>query len=378
MHNTEHEIIIIGAGPAGLAIAGRLKNAGVDSLILEQSTMVGSSWANHYDRLHLHTIKEYSHLPHFPLQEKWPQYISKDQLIDHLKAYVKRFNLSVKFNQKVDAVLAEGDKWKVITASGEQFLTKRVVVSTGFNRVPVVPTWAGEEVFKGSIIHSRDYRNAKPYHGKKVLVIGMGNTGAEIALDLTEQGANPTISIRGPVNIVPRDFHGRPTQKTAMMLRKLPIWMGDKVGVLLRKIAVGDLSRWGIETPADPPTAQLRKYGKTPVIDLGTVEKIKNGEIVVIRDIQSFTEDGVVLTSGERVEFDDIILATGYRANLPEFVKIDPTHFDHRGAPKAAWLDQYPGLYFIGFNTSFSGILNAIYEESQFVLKKIKAELLKP
>ncbi|MEQ8715361.1 MAG: NAD(P)/FAD-dependent oxidoreductase, partial [Cyclobacteriaceae bacterium] len=264
MHNTEHKIIIVGAGPAGLAIAGRLKNAGIDSLILEQSSKVGSSWANHYDRLHLHTIKEYSHLPHFPLPEKWPQYISKDQLIDHLKAYVKRFNLSVKFNQKVDAVLSEGDNWKVITASGEQFLTKRVVVSTGFNRVPVVPKWSGEEVFGGSIIHSRDYRNAKPYHDKKVLVIGMGNTGAEIALDLTEQGANPTISIRGPVNIVPRDFHGRPTQKTAMMLRKLPIWMGDKVGVLLRKIAVGDLSRWGIETPTDPPTAQLRKYGKTP------------------------------------------------------------------------------------------------------------------
>ncbi len=375
MHNTEHEIIIIGAGPAGLAIAGRLKDAGIDSLILEQSSKVGSSWANHYDRLHLHTVKQYSHLPHFPLPEKWPQYISKDQLIDHLKAYVKRFNLSVKFNQKVDAVLAEGDKWKVITASSEQFLTNRVVVSTGFNRVPVVPKWIGEEVFRGSIIHSRDYRNAKPYHGKKVLVIGMGNTGAEIALDLAEQGANPSISIRGPVNIVLRDFHGRPTQKTAMMLRKLPTWLGDKVGVLLRKIAVGNLSRWGIETPTDPPTAQLRKYGKTPVIDLGTVAKIKNGEILVVGDIKSFTEDGVVLTSGERVEFDDIILATGYRANLPEFVKIDPTHFDHRGAPKAAWLDQYPGLYFIGFNTSFSGILNAIYEESALVFHEIEKSL---
>lgn len=372
MRNTQHKIIVIGAGPAGLAIAGRLKNAGISSHILEQSSTVGSSWANHYDRLHLHTIKEYSHLPHFPLPEDWPQYISKDQLIDHLKSYRTHFDLSVKFNQKVVEIMAEGSEWKVITASGENFIADRVVVSTGFNRSPVIPEWPGQETSLGSIIHSRDYRNAKPYHGKNVLIIGMGNTGAEIALDLAEQGANAAISIRGPVNIVPRDFHGRPTQKTAMMLRKLPTWLGDKVGVLLRKIAVGDLSRWGIEPPDDPPTAQLRKYGKTPVIDLGTVDIIKKGDIRVVGDIQSFTEQGVIFASGEEEHFDDIILATGYTANLPEFVKIEESHFDHRGAPGSAWLDQYPGLYFLGFNTSFSGILNAIYEESALVFSEIK------
>ncbi|MEQ9300711.1 MAG: NAD(P)/FAD-dependent oxidoreductase [Cyclobacteriaceae bacterium] len=372
MRNTQHKIIIIGAGPAGLAIAGRLKNAGINSHILEQSSTIGSSWTNHYDRLHLHTIKEYSHLPHLPLPEAWPQYISKDELIDHMNSYSTYFDLSVNFNQKVVEIMAEGDEWKITTASREHFIAERVIVSTGFNRVPVIPEWSGQETFKGSVIHSRDYRNAKSYHGKKVLIIGMGNTGAEIALDLAEQDVFPSISIRGPVNIVPRDFHGRPTQKTAMMLRKLPIWLGDKVGVLLRKIAVGDLSRWGIETPTDPPTAQLRKYGKTPVIDLGTVDKIKNGEIRVVGDIKSFTQDGVVLTSGEEENFDDIILATGYKANLPEFVKIDEVHFDHRGAPTSAWLGQYPGLYFIGFNTSFSGILNAIYEESALVFSEIK------
>ena len=113
------------------------------------------------------------------------------------------------------------------------------------------------------------------------------------------------------------------------------------------------------------------------MIDLGTVDKIKKGEIKVVGDIKSFTQKGVILESGELENFDDVILATGYKANLPEFLNIDTQHFDHRGAPSSAWLDDYPGLYFIGFNTSFSGILNAIYEESRLVLKRIQGELIK-
>jgi thioredoxin reductase len=377
MSGTINEIIIIGAGPAGLAIAGRLKKVGVESCILEQSSSVGHSWRNHYDRLHLHTIKEYSHLPHYPLPESWPEYISKSQLIEHMESYRKYFDLLVNFNQRVIEISQEGKAWRIITSSGKSMLAKKAVVSTGFNRVPVNPQWPGQDSFEGSIIHSHSYHNTEPYQGKKVLVIGMGNTGAEIALDLAEQGAYPYISIRGPVNIVPRDFHGRPTQKTAMMLRKLPFWLGDKVGVILRKIAVGDLRRWGIETPADPPTAQLRKYGKTPVIDLGTVDKIKKGEIKVIGDVKAFNPKGVQLESGEEVDFEDVILATGYKADVPEFIKIDLKFFDHRGAPFSAWVDEYPGLYFIGFNTSFSGILNAIYEESQIVFERIQAEIIR-
>lgn len=365
------DIVIIGAGPAGLAMAGRLKQSGIDSTILEQSSAVGHSWRHHYDRLHLHTIKQYSHLPHFPLPENWPEYISKDQLVEHLEAYMNHFDLAVNFNQDVINIVHKDGLWQMTTRSGENYRAAKVVVTTGYNRVPVIPSWPGQEHFSGSLIHSRDYRNAEPYTGRKVLVIGMGNTGAEIALDLSEHGAQPCISVRGPVNIVPRDFHGRPTQKTAMMLRKLPTWLGDRVGVLLRRIAVGDLSAWGIETPVEPPTAQLRKYGKTPVIDLGTVDKIKKGEVKVIGDVASFYEHGVRLTSGEQWPFDDVILATGYKAALPEFVDIDDQYFDHRGAPRSAWYDVYPGLYFVGFNTSFSGILNAIYEESQMVLEDI-------
>ncbi len=375
MPETIHPIIIIGAGPAGLAVAGRLKHSGIDSLILEQAGQVGSSWVNHYDRLHLHTIKEYSHLPHFKLPEDWPQYISKNQLIDHLTDYCIHFDLSVKFFQKVIKVKATRTHWEVTTDQNKVYTANQVVVCSGYNRVPFVPTWPGQRDFKGTLVHSRSYQNARPYADCKVLVVGMGNTGAEIALDLVENGAQPSVSIRGPVNIVPRDFKGRPTQKTAMILRKLPNWLGDRVGVLLRRIAVGDLSEWGIKTPHDPPAAQLREYGKTPVIDLGTVNRIKTGEIKIVDDIRSFTANGVIYQSGEQEEFDHVILATGYTADLPEFIEITSDHFDKKGVPKSAWSEECTGLYFVGFNTSFSGILNAIYEESEQVVDKILKEI---
>ncbi|MEM8896358.1 MAG: NAD(P)/FAD-dependent oxidoreductase, partial [Bacteroidota bacterium] len=157
----KHEpIIIIGAGPAGLAVAGRLKHAGFNSLILEQTDQAGSSWVNHYDRLHLHTIKEYSHLPHLPLPENWPQYISKNQLIEHLQAYVEKFDLSVEFNQNVKRVTHADGRWSISTEQEENYSADKVVVCTGYNRVPVQPTWLGQDVFTGSLIHSRAYRNA--------------------------------------------------------------------------------------------------------------------------------------------------------------------------------------------------------------------------
>lgn len=370
-------ISIIGGGPAGLAIAGRLTKAGVPCIIYEKSEHVGHAWHNHYDRLHLHTVKEYSHLPHLPFPADYPQYASRQQFVDYLHYYAAQFSLNIKKGHHAHRLQPLRDKWQFeIESTKEKIKSDIVIVATGYNNFPVIPEWSGKDEYQGRIVHSKTYKNPQPFTGQKVLVVGMGNTGAEIALDLANHGIEVSISVRGPVNIVPRDFKGRPTQKTAMMLRQLPVWLGDQIGIVLRKIAIGDLSKYGIDTPKEPPAAQLRKYGKTPVIDIGTVNLIKAGKINVLSDINRLTTDKVVFDNAIEKGFDIIILATGYKANLDQWVKIDSSCFNDKGAARKAYFNQYPGIYFLGFDTSFSGILNAIYEQSEDISDHIIKSLI--
>jgi len=243
-----HKNIIIGAGPAGLAIAGRLKNVGEDFIILEASKNVGNSWRNHYNRLHLHTVKKYSHLPHLPFKEELPQYVSKNDFVKYLEGYIAHFGIEPMYEHPVKSIEKPTEGWKVITPKGA-FHTENVIVATGYNRVPIVPQFEGMAAFKNNLIHSNKYKSHKPFVGKKVLIIGMGNTGAEIALDLAEHDIAVSISLRSAINIVPRDFYGRATQETAMKLHKLPNWLADKIGLILREITIGNLKKYGIERP---------------------------------------------------------------------------------------------------------------------------------
>jgi cation diffusion facilitator CzcD-associated flavoprotein CzcO len=374
-------VVVIGAGPAGLAVSAHLRQRGIPFVVLEESGQVGSAWHRHYDRLHLHTVKELSHLPFLPFPTHYPRYVSRKDFAEYLEGYARYFQISPRFGTKVLEVQRSGNGgWAVYTAQGETIESAVVVVATGVNRVPERPVLVGEEYFSGSILHSREYRNGKAFVGKNVLVVGMGNTGAEIALDLYEQGAHPWISVRGPVNIVPRDFLGRPTQLTALKVARLPTWLGDHIGKLLRRIAVGDLSRFGIRYPRLSPAAQLRQTGQTPVIDLGTVEKIKSGGIQVVPAIQSLSAQGALFADGRQLPFEAIILATGYRPGLPEFLGACPGLLDVYGLPKACiGIQEYSGLYFVGFdNYTAGGILGVIQRDSERVVNDIAQQLHRP
>jgi cation diffusion facilitator CzcD-associated flavoprotein CzcO len=374
-------VVVIGAGPAGLAVSAHLRQRGIPFVVLEESGQVGSAWHHHYDRLHLHTVKELSHLPFLPFPTHYPRYVSRKDFAEYLEGYARHFHIQPQFGKEVSEVRRSGDGgWAVRTTQGETIESSIVVVATGVNRVPERPVLVGEEYFSGSILHSREYRNGKAFVGKNVLVVGMGNTGAEIALDLYEQGAHPWISVRGAVNIVPRDFLGRPTQLTALKVAKLPIWLGDRIGKLLRRMAVGDLSRFGIRYPSVSPAAQLRQTGQTPVIDLGTVEKIKSGGIQVVPAIQSLSREGVSFMDGRQLPFEAIVLATGYRPGLPEFLGACPGLLDVYGLPKACiGIQEYSGLYFVGFdNYTAGGILGVIHRDSERVVNHISQQLHSP
>ena len=370
----QRDVIIIGAGPAGLATAGRLRDAGVDFVMLEQGEHVGTSWHNHYDRLHLHTIKKWSHLPGMPFPDDYPTYVSRSQLVDYFEAYARHYSLTPVFNTTINKVVKEGNSWRVESNSGTWFAT-RVVVATGVNRIPNVPVWSGQDDFEGSIVHSAFYKNPSPYIGQKVLVVGMGNTGAEIALDLAEHGVEVYLSVRGPVNIVPRDLNGRPVQVTGKLLEKLPFGIGDSIGAMVQNLYFGDLSAYGLTRSKVKPAVQLRETGKTPVIDIGTIKAIKEGRISVVGEISKFNKSSVFFRSGDEIEVDSIILATGYSSGIRNIVDGVDGFLDTLGYPRSPIGDgAFAGLYFVGFNNYvLGGILGTIYDDSSAVVDHIVA-----
>ncbi len=371
----ETATLIIGAGPAGLAVAGRLRQAGLDFVMIEKSERVGDSWHRHYDRLHLHTVKQLSHLPGLAFPDEYPRYVPRGRLAEYYADYARTFSIEPRFGEEAKTVRRSDGRWLTTTGTGLVILSDNVVIATGLNQAPFQPSYPGAEVFTGRFIHSKEYRNADPFAGESVLVVGMGNTGAEIALELCEAGIETSISVRGPVNIVPRDVLGRPTQLTARMLARLPVGLGDRVGTLIRRVTVGDLTPYGIATPEIAPLAQLRERGKTPVIDVGTVEAIKDGSITVRPAIDHLESDRVVFTDGSEGWYDSVILATGYRPMLEGLLPDGQDLLDENGVPRAAvGNDRYRGLFFVGFdNHRPGGVLGTVVEESAGVVERIKS-----
>lgn len=370
---TTIENLIIGAGPAGLAVAGRMRHRNMPFEIIEQAETVGSTWRGHYDRLHLHTVKQLSALPHLPFPEDYPLYVPRAKVVEYLTNYAKHFDIKPHLNTGVTKISKDGENWIVQTNTDKTFQAKNVILATGVNRVPNVPTWEGQEKFKGTITHSRDYKNPKSFIGKKTLVIGFGNTGAEVAFDLSESDVDTTVVIRTPVSIVPRDLNGRPVQLTARKLAKLPFGLGDWLGTKIRRVFMGDLSKYGIPLSNVSPTKQLMETGKTPVIDIGTVEAIKQGKIKIIRTVDAFYENGII-ADGEKMSFDAILLATGYRPALNSFIQNIEASLDKYNCPKAAvGTGEFQHLYFVGFdNYKTGGILGTIGDDSATIVNAIQ------
>ncbi len=369
--------IIIGAGPAGLAMAGRLHHAGIDYTILEKSKKVGNAWHNHYDRLHLHTVKQWSHLPYMPFPNDFPTYVSRKQLVDYFDKYVARFNIQPIFNEEINSIKKKREHWQLNASSGKSYFAENVIIATGLNSKPNIPKWEGQEEFNGDIIHSAFYKNPKPYIGKKTLVVGFGNTGAEVALDLSEHGVETYVVARGEISLVPRDLNGRPVQVTAKQLEKLPFGFGDWLGSQIRKIYFGNVKKYGIKVAKGHPAVLLKETGKTPLIDIGTITAIKKGQIKILPDIDYFTAKGVQFKNGQHIDFDSVILATGFHAKIEKLIERGQELLDKYNCPKGAIAAGYhKGIYFVGFdNYKLGGIIGTIVDDSKTVVEVLSDEV---
>jgi len=362
--------LIVGAGPAGLATAACLAQRGVHALVLEAGPSLATAWRHHYDRLHLHTVKQQSHLPGVPFAKELPRYPSRADVVAYLEAYAARFAIAPRTGEAVRRVSAADGGFVVDTTRGAH-RARAVVLAAGLNRVPNPERLPDQERFPGTIIHSAAYRNATPFAGQRVLVVGAGNTGAEIALDLAQGGAQATMAVRTPVNVVPRDFLGMPTQLTSIRVRRLPLAVGDRIGRMVSRLAFGNLARHGLARPTLGPLSAIKLRRRIPLIDVGTIAAIKRGAIAVKPAVERMTEAGAIFADGSAGDFAAVILATGFRPALADIVAV-PGVLDDAGYPRD-WKGGgfCANLFFVGYEQPATGLLRQIASEAQTVAAAI-------
>jgi len=370
MPQIKTDAIIIGAGPAGLAVGACLTRANIPFIILEKANHVGAVWRTHYDRLHLHTDKGHSELPFLSYPKNYPRYPSRRQVVDYLEAYAKHFDLKPHFGQHVISVDRNNGSWQTET-SDNKYQSQKVIIATGYTREPIIPKWPGQKEFGGKIIHSTQYKNGAPFKGKKVLVVGFGNSGGEIAMDLYENDATTHISVRSPVNIIPKELFGMPILSITPLALKFPSRFTDILMAPILRLIYGDIANFGLRRLPYGPLTQVQKDARVPLIDIGTVAYIKQGKIHVRPGIQKFESNQVYFTNGAKEHYDAIVLATGYQPKVNDFLKVKSDIMDEQGTPFKSGVEVTRGLYFCGFYVSPTGMLKTIAKEAKNITNDI-------
>jgi putative flavoprotein involved in K+ transport len=351
MPPTELEIAVVGAGASGLAAAAALKKLGHEPVILERDAQVGERWASRYDRLHLHTVRRFSDLPYLAVPRRRGRYVSKDAFAHYLRDYADRLRLDVRLGTEVRRVRPG---WELETA-GESYGAQAVVVATGRYNEPFTPDWPGQDEYGGTLLHSVGYRTGRAFAGRRVLVVGLGNTGAEIAADLVEQGAERVaVAVRTPPPVVRREILGVPVQLFGIALAPLPPGPVDRLAAVLRRIGTGDLRPYGIGKAAWGPFTARRPA----VIDVGFLAQLKAGRVDVRGAVTRLTKTGVVFADGVEEPFDVVIAATGFTRGLGRLLDVPGALDAHGDAIRARdGSGTEPGLFFSGYTETIRGQL---------------------
>jgi putative flavoprotein involved in K+ transport len=355
-------VIVVGGGASGLSAAAALTRRRIDVVVLEQDATVGGTWARRYDRLRLHTVRRFSGLAHFPIPRRYPTYPSRDDMVAYLDEYARHFDLRLITGTTVERIQPRRDPppgWILETATGDRWHCRVVVVATGQYREPMMPAWPGRETYTGTLTHSAAYMNAAPYVGQRVLVVGAGNSGAEIATDLYDSGAKSVaLSVRTPPPIVPRDPFGMPVQRTSLLLSALPAAIANRFGRLTAKLTIGDLTRYGMPAPAEFARYTTKRV---PLIDVGFVDALKRQRITIKPAVDRLTATGATFADGTSDAYDAIIAATGFSTGLESLIAAPdlPALLDDQGEPRAesGTPTAQPGLFFIGYIHSLRGHL---------------------
>lgn len=352
-------VLIIGAGPAGLATAARLARHRVPYRLLERGPQLGHSWVNTYDSLTLHTGKHMSTLPGMAFPRRTPLFPTRDHFLAYLNDYARRFDIQIETGVQVDRVSRNSHDW-IVRAGEREFSARALVMATGIMANPRLPSVPEIESFQGEVVHSVRYRRPDPFIGRRVLVVGVGNSGGEIASELGRAGVDATVLVRSGANVVPREIFGVPIQYIAYGMRKLPRHLRETIAARVQALT---------ERRRGPPVLPRPPWGPLdaiPLIGFHLVDAIRAGQVRVrLGSLASFTAEGVRFADGEAAHYDVVIFATGFApaiAPLGDLVRRDQHGFARR-RDRVTSADQ-PDLYFVGHNYDATGGLANIRRDS--------------
>jgi NAD(P)H-nitrite reductase large subunit len=371
----DDRIVVIGGGPGGIAAALALKDVGLRPFVIERAASVASSWRGRYDRLRLNTCRWLSHLPDRRFARGTPLFPTRDDLIAHIDEHARAAGIEIRLETRVNRVDARDSGWRAET-DGDAVESTQMVIATGYEGEPLIPSWEGRNEFGGRLLHSADYRNPGPFTGERVLVVGSGCSGMEIAYDLAAGGAKVWLSARTPPNILLREGPGGfPGDVIAAALLHTPVRFADAFARFARRMDLGDLSEYGLPVPVEGVFSRFQRLGVVPsIVDREVIETIKAGQVEVVPGVESLDAGGVRLADGTRIEPETVIAATGYRRGLESLVG----HLgvlDERGIPRAQGARAAaPGLRFIGY-TSRPGALGYMSKQAKQAAKTIAREL---
>jgi cation diffusion facilitator CzcD-associated flavoprotein CzcO len=351
-------VVIIGAGHSGLAAAYELKQRGIPVRMIERASQVGAAWRGRHPQLRLNTHRALSGLPGLPMPKNVGPFPHRDSVIRYLEDYAAFIGVPIDFGVSATKLHRADRGWTIETDAG-LYLASHVVIATGNESVAWMPEWPGRETFEGELIHSGEFGALDRYRGKRVLVVGAGNSGTDILNHLSRIITERLwVSIRhGPV-IFPTWLLGVPIQRLAPLFELLPLPAVDRMLEVTERVAFGKLSRWGMKRHPVGGATRLVKTGTAPAIDNGFVSALKAGRVQVVPEIAAFEGHAVRLADGQTIKPDIVIAATGYRTGLEEMIG----HLgilDETGVPTIHGDEQdpsCPGLWVTGMRPRLVGL----------------------
>ncbi len=351
---------VVGAGPAGLAAARSFLAHGLPVEVFERHNAIGGLWdpTNEgtaiYESAHFISSKTMSGFPEFPMPDRFPDYPSHGQILEYLRSYAETFDLHRVITTGCGVTSADWNlgRWQVKLADGRERSFDHLICANGTQWHPEMPEYPGE--FNGEMIHSVEHWSADRFRGKRVLVIGAGNSGVDIACDAATAADFAAISMRRGYHIIPKHILGQPADVFGATGPDLPPRVTQAVFGKLLRLLVGDLTRLGLAKP------DHKLFETHPILNSEILHYLSHGDLVVRRDVERFDGATVHFVDGTSDEFDLIVLATGYRIEVPY---LDNSHFEwHHNRPQLylnAFHRSNPQLHAIGFAEGDGGAYTA-------------------
>ncbi len=366
-------LAIVGAGPGGLCAARWLADRGLAFDLIERHRDVGGIWdigfpgSPMYESAHFISSKTLSGFRDFPMPDDYPDYPNHRQILAYLRAYADRHGLRerAELGAPVARARPEGDAWVLELATGESRRYAGLIVATGLQWTPKTPDVPGR--FDGAAYHSSAYHSAAQVDGRRVLVVGGGNSGCDIAVDAATRATATFLSLRRGYWVVPKHVFGVPADVFGHKGPRLPYWLERRVLERLLRLLVGDVTRLGLPAP------DHHLFQTHPILNAQILHALSHGDVAVRRDLKAFDGDGVFFADGRREAVDVVIFATGYRRTLP----ILPAEVHREGDTASLFLNvfhrRHPNLFVVGYFETDGGAYPLIDLQCELIARLLKA-----